>query len=694
MDWSKIPEDGYDTVLRDFSTMQWTIPLVKTYEKVQGDSVVPYLKYWIGYWADYSLNWLSAHQKVLADSKLKGLVNGTINWASKSRLYFAWRLNTFFSYLPTAAGVSATVAKKDIDSLQLAQVLMHFAKWEIPAALQIQNSGIGTPNQYIHCSMGLLYASVMMSEFKEAPVWYQNTLEQINTYIEGSGYLPDGTDQEQSFNYNKGFAPIMDELLAAIATNTFKGDYSELLRKIKEAKLYRERFLVSLLMPDGNIPSAGTHNNLGYDRKKAVDEYQTRKDSSSDLTARIENCIFGGQKEPVPSFDSIYFPYGGYVIFRNGWDRQSLYAFMKTSRPASGHMRESGNGVAITAYGLDILVNSGSNSYSQNGMFNKYFDSTLSQNSISVDGYSQKLLSKPAEPPLTETIPARWSTSDKLDFAEGFYKGTYEGYNFLTNSVGSQKVEDVTHNRQIIFLKSAGCWIITDLMNSPGKHTYTQSWNFNPVYGLEDINLDPAGKSIISAKKNSVNIAVYHSGQSTAEYHKYYGVNRPDQLLGWVAKTSASGTTTPAVDTHTTWEGSGKQQLITLLIPSSNEDVIDSYTDISDEHSDGFSVVMNDGTKITYLHTREENNEDLKIDNLLFKCNAVLLVSNSEHESYGITLGCTAYTKNAGKDGLTAAKIPDFEFILSGSTIHIKQEISIPEKFNWKEYKGTVIPQY
>ena len=120
-------------------------------------------------------------------------------------------------------------------------------------------------------------------------------------------------------------------------------------------------------------------------------KYEKPSGPSFTLREQITNQVLGDQSLPCPAFTSIYYPYGGYVVMRDGWDVSSHCGFMKTSRASvAGHFREGGNGLVISAFGEYLLVNSSAKAYAKHGAFRSIIFIVLCRRIlISVDGYSQ-----------------------------------------------------------------------------------------------------------------------------------------------------------------------------------------------------------------------------------------------------------------------------------------------------------------
>jgi hypothetical protein len=682
VDWNQVPADGYDVVLRDVATMHWVGRLTEAYRKNRDPA---YLKAFLGYWDDLARNWLPAHQRLLRDGTQiqwdkQPHVQKSIAWASKSKLYFAWRLDNLFAWLPVAIAVSPEQAKTALDPVQLANVVLHVARFEVPGAINGLQS-VGTPNQFVHCALGLLKTSLVLQDLRDGPAWTQTAVARVEWYLDSCGYLADGSDMEQSFNYNPGLIHALDAVMDLARSNPpLKGNELPWMAKFQQARDWRERFLDAVVMPDGRRPATGCDNTWRHSRDRAVAAYTKAKGTLPPLREQISNHLLGDGALPRPAFTSVYFPYGGWAVLRDGWRPASLYAFMKTSRPGPGHMREGGNGLAMAAYGRYLLVNSGADAYSDRGAFSRYFDSTVSQTSISVDGFSQMLRAQRTKPKYAQPIPARWHTSPYFDLAEGIYDSAYGGWNFRTGERAKAKINDVRHIRQVIFLRQVGAWIVTDRLVSEKPHGYTQSWCLGPEFSVADVNVSANGRAADTASGSGANVAMRWFSPTPVSCRKRFGEKAKTTALGWRALgwDEKEQRYTPAVDLLTEWTGTGNQLVVTLIVPSPDQTsrIVESH-DLSQPGRPGFRARLSDGAQLTYLASAGSS---LTAAGVTVAGQALLVVTDAAGQTRGLSL-----------DAETGGQ--EFELGKGGVQREVA-EIRVPPGFRWLGTDGQARPAY
>ena len=601
VDWLKMPDDGYDVAIRDIATMQWSNKLAEGYGQT-GDK--RYLDAYLGYWSDFAEHWYPCFQERMRDPKFSRLINGSISWAADSRLYNAWRLRNITDGLNIVfRRVLADNALGSIDNTRLASILKHLFFWETPRSMRFLIEGGGLPNQQQQLASGMFTLGVMLPDIKEAESWRHASLDNI---LNRSGYLNDGTDMEQSFNYNKGLHGLLDTFIRQ--ASAFPAAQTGWVSYLAEMTHYRYNFMHSIVMPMTGQPICGNNNTWSeYDKPVKVmpgitDGAKIKDFSKFPLSDVIRDRFYGEKKMPAPGFRSIYFPYGGYYALRSDWSPEALYSFMKVSRPAPGHMREENLAVTFSAFGRQLLVNSGANSYSPTTKISDYGQSSISQNSIAVDGYGQALTLE-VEPPAAYTSPLgyRFLDGNFFSFAEGVYDRRYSGWNFLEPKLKNKAIiRDVRHARQVILLRNEKLWIVTDVIKSQQEHLFTQIWNFPPEFAKDAVIANDG--VITTCRPNSVNVALHQFADGPLGYEKYYGLNESGRTLGWVAL--ADKTTgldmTPKVDLHCSWHGKGEKILITVVVPFKGINPVKTIAALNQADSHGVAITLAAGSQIEY----------------------------------------------------------------------------------------------
>ena len=536
----------------------------------------------------------------------------------------------------------------------------------------INNARRYTPNQFFHVAIELIKIGIVFSEFKNAPSCYligmQRLEEAVNLYV-----LPDGTDPEQSFNYNASL-PQSFYVLYRLYNNKPTKRIEELYKKIKA----RVRFLTTIINPLGQWPdiAKGHLCNVIPITKQMVEIYGI--DEAEQVVAWIEQQEDNSQV----FFTSFPFSYGGYYIMRNGWKHNDQYMLFKSSRRAAGHMHDDCNSIFLTAYGRNILIDSGNYNYSddkRSKIIHPYFFSSYAHNTLCVDGEGQNRFGLAVgvkdEPGLTDDyslkeierlkelqkpIHKRWHTSELFDFAEGEYN---DGY-------GLDSI-DVTHERQVFFVKK-GIWVIADRMRAVGTHKYTLNWQLSPEYKEEDVVIDGDKSCIRTKDDKGANIAIYSFNKVfPLFYEKKYGEEYP--YAGWYA--AEYNEMEKSMDIRVSWEGEQDQLMISFLYPfvGSEPNIRNIKAIVNCEgkaNSYGFKLLLSDDKEIVFLTA--VNEKWIEHDYIHLLGESLLISQDITGNARGLALGCREIYLNGEKQSVSG----DFEFEIEDNKVKVISVIS------------------
>lgn len=364
-----------------------------------------------------------------------------------------------------------------------------------------------TPNQFIHCACELLEFSVLFWEMKAAPAAYLVGMQRLEEAIK-SVLLPDGSDLEQSMNYNTALPRVFYENY-----RLFGDSPSERIERLKADVIKRCEFLYDISNESYELPPiAKTH-------------HACMKDYFAECERRYGIDLFGRE------YKSVAFPYGGYYASK----RKDRYLLFKASRLATGHSHEDCNSVILRADGHDLLIDCSNYNYSDDEksmIINDYMFSTLAHNSVSVDGMSQitipfkNALRKDYLASLNKApIDLICDISEKHDAFEGEYDGVYGNSMWYSNnsSITSSYALNLSrarHNRKVLYIEPADVYIIVDRLQSNIFHKYTVSWNIAPEYYPENVTADG---EIRIEKKGLPSLLIKSFSDATPTYESFYG---------------------------------------------------------------------------------------------------------------------------------------------------------------------------
>jgi len=503
--------------------------------------------------------------------------------------------------------------------------------------------------------------------------------------------LKDGTDHEQNLHYD------MEHLVHSIGETytiydtVLKGYMPDWWMNIqKDNMMRRGNFLLHMLTVEGRYPS-GCRIDLRQFKGDVVKLLQQRvpelleKPENEALLAAIPN----GEAEPP--FKSEWFPYGGFYNLREGWKKDSQYAFMFGSpHPANYDFRVSkGNNVlALSAFGRDMLVHGEVGNYD------------TVQSPVLVDGQEQNYNAgigtwghrhfmttgwdNPAD--------LRWHTSENYDFAESVYSGKFGKQNAEAasesnlvkeidpeqyNSVYGDAIVDISfeaqqkealnvlnsvvHTRQVGFARGAGLWIVTDRMASNDEHTYTQKWKL-PVtpggprrqggyklFDPDDIVVDKEASAVRTQQKSEANISIYSFCTSPVTIESRTQ-NIPE---------SNSYKISNFQNVLATFSGDGEQILVSAIYPRQTlGDELKSIEPLSaGPGTAGFKAGLKNGSHISYI-AGSSAGTSMSIEGISAECESLTVTKNAAGKLSGVVMGCKRFSFN----GQAINSEADFEF--------------------------------
>lgn len=632
---------------------------------------VKYMKRWALVWEDFAKNnydaWLEAYNSTNATK------HASIGSTYMPPLHVSWKLGNFVSQLGAAARYSPQNTNASIPGAYLASMIVRTIDYV--DNLVANSASNDTPNQVIDAAISLVTANSFFEDFTICKGYYDRGIEIINDYLTLL-YLPDGADVEQSFNYNEALIEKAEEFKEMFAHDSVKPDFYD---KLDEVIAYRTRMLKTLRFPDDVGPSL-RNGNIGG------------KIPYEQMLKNFKNAVNGTENSEL-DFNSIQFPYGGFYTLRTDWTGDNaVNMFIKGSRKGSGHHDESGNAIQLWAYGRELLADSGQSNYGTD-FFEYYILSSFGANTISVDGYSQTMAAEP-EPTTayTDPIAARWLNTDKFDFTESFYNYGYG----MTGDYSKKKliIDDVTHNRRVIFDRESEIFVSTDIMATDAEHEYTQVWAVNHEFTEDEFMINRNKNLIKTLDPNGANISIYNFNNADIDYETYCGVNENDgeTVYGW--QTYQNYGQKPKIDTHVKWKGTGNQVAISLIVPypDMNDKVKStSKLELADSYLTGFTAELTDGSKISYIASKNGKRQ-IEIDGFRVNAEGLYIKQNKDGKITGIILDADNAEYNGKTTDLTT---PNVQFEIANDEITVVEDIKIPDGFKWKKNEnGNNVPVY
>ena len=592
--------------------------------------------------------------------------------------------------------------------------------------------GGAIPNQLTNGLTGLMKYLCLFKDFDCCNDYEVEVIAAYNDCLNKTNQ-PDGGYLEISEGYNEGDYELKKNIVSWI--ESICPEYADEF-DLSKSNLYFGRLRemltspVNLMSNYGNGYSGGT---APYWKNAAL-----ANKLDNERTHLLDN-----------EYTSVYLPYSGYGSMRESWTSDSMYmSFFNYNKRNSGHYMAGTNAILnLTAYKRTLLLSGGTHDYNGVEKLNdnatelktKFYElnsylgegSTRKWSTVMVNDKSQaeKMYEFNEDGSFStsnnygttlsevdnEVLDNRWLSSDKFDFAEGTWDG---GYSLVDRDESLQTVKykpytdtgaikkDAVHNRQMIFVKDAGIWVVTDTLENiiGGSNKYSQIWNFpgydenkqNTYSGFtnEQVVIDDTNNMVYTNDTTGPNLFIKSFSPKNLSFNKYYGYHKKGEVgLGWFRGGSdiAMDGFAPKADVHINWyDGASgdKTQLISVLAPSENtNNPIIEHEDLSEGNISGFKIKLSNGCEVYYKSSPDVGL--LELEGITTYAKSVLVVKTSLGYN-GIVLDA----ENISYDGVSAGCDGSFEFDITDGSLEYKNAIEIPDGFEWINTENGYYPVY
>ncbi|MBN8523845.1 MAG: alginate lyase family protein [Planctomycetes bacterium] len=403
--------------------------------------------------------------------------------------------------------------------------------WNDAFRCMVNNPRSNTPNQYMHTSLALLLLGLSMPEHAVASAAYEIGLTRLRDAVARQTF-PDGSDLEQSTNYNYSLLHMVDQLHGVLPKDA--------LEPFVIAARQRLRFLCAMHYPDG-FPVEIAKNGRGADDRQRLTTWAASLETAPWLRA-----------------PGISFPWGGWYVLSSSWRERGSYMLLKACAPGMGHTHEDSLSLVLWCGGRRLLVDSGNFSYGSRTdldvRMNAYGFSGAAHNVVLVDGHGarriavqQALRGEVFEEPRLRAdsagpMPNRALAGHTFALVEGTYND-----GFGPNAIRVQ------HHRQVLQVEGRG-WLVIDRLrpDDEAEHEYARLWQLAPE-AVNSVRIN--GDGHVQAPGFQI-IAVTPAKTSLLE-----GSDEP--VAGWYFP--AYGQRQAKPDLRLTWSGCGAQIALTWL---------------------------------------------------------------------------------------------------------------------------------
>jgi hypothetical protein len=338
---------------------------------------------------------------------------------------------------------------------------------------------------------GLFILTVFLPELKEADSWQKAALTRQEEEIQLQ-CLEDGTQWEQSPLYHNEVLRCYLDLINLAGKNNIS--ISEAITSRARKMAYADLIMAR---PDHCEPLLGDSDEVdvrdvlslsGYlfkDGQLKFGGYSSLDYESLWDTGYAAHQVYETITALEPAFTSKAMPDAGNYYLRSGWQDKDCYFSFRCGFHGGGHGHADNLHIDLSAYGDNILTDSGRFTYVEGNPWRDYFKASSAHNVPYVDNQEFADLAgswqvKKAALPLN----TQFKTNSAFDYVEGGHLGYFD------------LSDPVIVTRKVIYLKPS-CWILMDEFHAKQSHQYSQLFHFGPG------KVAKQGKNVLFEGKNA-----------------------------------------------------------------------------------------------------------------------------------------------------------------------------------------------
>jgi hypothetical protein len=358
-----------------------------------------------------------------------------------------------------------------------AALKLRFLKAMLQHANQILNNLEYTDNNgnhYLSNGVGLLFLGVLFAEMEPAAAWRKKGGEIVWGEIQRQVHS-DGVDFEQGLGYHGLVAEFWYSCVLLCERNGL-----EVPPHVRPRLERMFDFMLAYTRPDGTFPQVGDNDDgrlAGIDDEPVGSHRRhlavggvlfQRADLLGAAGDALETATWlcGPRTLQLPRTDSAAesraFPVGGFYVMRSPDASLIVDAGEVGMRGIGGHGHADVLAFDLWAAGTNVLVDSGTYTYSADAVLRQVLRGTAAHNTVRIDGQDSSrlgtgrwlwLIENDARP-----LDVDWHSDADCDV----FVGSHTGYRRLG--------EPVIHTRRIVFDKARCIWRIDDTLDGSGSH--------------------------------------------------------------------------------------------------------------------------------------------------------------------------------------------------------------------------------
>lgn len=370
-------------------------------------------------------------------------------------------------------------------------------------------------------ALGLFHLGVVLPEFRHAARWRRTGLAVFAAEVPRQ-VLADGAYFEQSTWYHRYTVDFLTHLLVLARANgiDLETQHADALERMLQ-------HVLALTRPDGTVPLVGDDDGgclMPLDGAPS-DDFRAVLATGAALfgrpdfkhvagaAARQTYWLLGARgmqqfddlAAAEPEATSAAFDSSGVYVMRDGWDADANYLLIDGGPHGSlsgGHAHADALAIVVSCGTDNVLVDSGTGTYTTDPAGRNRLRSTPAHNTVSVDGHSSSV---PAGPfrwdVMASTVVDAWIATDRFDF----FRGRHDGYTRFDR--------DLVHERSILFVKR-GYWVVRDRIAAADSHCVESCFHFSPHLQVE--RADGAAVLAGAGPAGVMRVHVHGAGRSPA----------------------------------------------------------------------------------------------------------------------------------------------------------------------------------
>lgn len=345
-------------------------------------------------------------------------------------------------------------------------------------------------------------------ELRGAARWQQWALDETERFIANEIY-PDGALKELAPGYQSVAIASLRNMTALAAINGAPLRYT-----IRDGLARATEYLAGIMLPNGTVPAFGDTWAPAYvapELLRTLPFYPPEKGERR--REQLRYMITLGREGDAPTQASTAAPWAGIYVMRGlgrtnvtaraynaripsgaGWRPTDLALAFRAGPFGTEHQHEDKLSFVLYGFANHLLDEMGV--YSNSPVFwRNYFASTITHNTLLVDGLGQNRRACPASWVAKQPLENNWIANDAFDFVSGVYE---DGW-------GPQNLRHVTQRREIFYAKP-DYWVLHDVLTGSGEHTYEVLFHWLPPNNVE---IHDQTKVCYSTNANRPNLAIY-----------------------------------------------------------------------------------------------------------------------------------------------------------------------------------------